>query len=1407
MSQEPGGRDPGKAPRPVLTPADVLRGLVAELASGAAPDHGRVSLACVQGRRRIEFLELTIAEVRSWPERGLLPENDVRQLADALAAEIAEIDGLIQKVQAVPMPLIPMARLVTPAPAQPPAPAPVVTPVPAPPSPVAGPVAPSAPSAPAVPPAPWYAEEKNLRILANLGILVFNVGLIGFITSAWGSLGDSTKVTILAGYGAMLLVGGLALRLKTGLTVTGTALLALAVLAVPIDFFAVHYYGLTDLSRGAVGLAGSAACWLVTVVIGLLTRERLFFWIAYLAKAAAVCYGCDAAGLEYRHWSGPLLGLFLACLLPAWLRRRRSADGRAEPGFEDLLLAPAESFSLAGATAALVLHLTVWLGAEQLDARTGPVAVLAPLALACAYFMLAAGLTRNWSPLIVAAGLKPVIVLAALRAADVPVEEWPIGLMLLAAVMTSLAAWVAARFDREWTLPHLVTGWLAGGIALLWAGGAYVGSELMPHPAQGMSEIDVLLLTAAWPLLAGGLFALLRGNQTGTILAGLLALLETALLLRRWDSPFEPVPAVFVLLALGLAALGLLARRSGSPRAAQCTALLVIADLAAAIGLACILARAGDFWATGWARWALAGLLGLALLYFGELLVMGRKTAWPALAAVHLAVVAAVRSAGLDWPWIAPALAGGALVSLLLFLRSDRLRAAALGWANAAGLAALGLSLAVCLTRPDDRWLALAAVAGTGLVQLITGWSAAIAPARFAGLLLETVAAGMLAFQLGLPARLLWMAAAALAFVHYVLGELGRERSWKQLAGVASDLAVASAGTAALFSVLLGQADWGVLPVLAVGAMVAAILHAVGYEERKSGGEAPACGSTFAVLWAAGFVAAAGVEVLSAGTRLWPELFLLAAAAAQVHGAVWRRRPASEYAALVMLAAGYLLVLEDLELPRRHLCLFAAAVPLVFHGLAHLARRRGWPCFGRSPFDLATPAAWGVVLLALAFSLAQAPSPDLWREAPLWNAVGAFGLLAALHLALSFEREAPRDWPGAAYFNFAGSALAAAAYLLVLRIFSTGTPYRALWIMAIVPPLVAYGLLLIRAELKGRGWAALAVGLAVSALALWQSLLFPDKPLVAALAFAVAAAIYGVIAAFLKSPWFGAAASAAFTVAFFSMLRRLHVPPDHYVLWLTALAALQSLTGSLSGRGERTRRPAMFVGMLLAAGAVTWIAFRHDVYLDRSGGALDAAIWTTLIASAVFALVALLRRSLAAAYPAAAMLLGSYYLVLHRFEVGYAEPYTVPVAALVLLWAQLVAAPRWGRSAGTAAAVAGLALALAPSLALSIDRTSDRHLGHMLSAFALALAAVVAGMAMRRKAYLVAGVAAFGLEGFIKLVHFKIEHHVSDWVWLLLVGLVIIGFVLYAETRRNARLRSRAEEARARIRRLFQGWE
>ncbi len=236
-------------------------------------------------------------------------------------------------------------------------------------------------------------------------------------------------------------------------------------------------------------------------------------------------------------------------------------------------------------------------------------------------------------------------------------------------------------------------------------------------------------------------------------------------------------------------------------------------------------------------------------------------------------------------------------------------------------------------------------------------------------------------------------------------------------------------------------------------------------------------------------------------------------------------------------------------------------------------------------------------------------------------------------------------------------------------------------------------------------------------------------------------------------------------------------------------------------------RPAWATSLLLSIGLTSWMVYRGEVYFARGGAQLDVAIWTVLGTAAVFALVALLRKSRIAAYGAAVALLGSYYLVLHRFAVGYAEFYTIPIATMTLVWARLIVQRKWGVAYARVAAAVGLALLLVPSLALSLDRHDSSHLGHMLWALGLSLVVVMVGMGLRRKVYLFGGAIGFAAEALVKLYHFKLEYSVSDWIWLLLVGMVILGFVLYAETRRNKRLKAHADEARVRLAKMFEGWE
>ncbi|MHC4917027.1 MAG: SCO7613 C-terminal domain-containing membrane protein, partial [Planctomycetota bacterium] len=647
------------------------------------------------------------------------------------------------------------------------------------------------------------------------------------------------------------------------------------------------------------------------------------------------------------------------------------------------------------------------------------------------------------------------------------------------------------------------------------------------------------------------------------------------------------------------------------------------------------------------------------------------------------------------------------------------------------------------------------------------------------------------------------LAAMALPPAYYMLSVVGGRLSWKRFVNSSLDMAVPGAAAALALSVV-GWMSWS---TLAVAIAVAGAL-AVGYLAASSREGARVAREAGHAVGAGALAVSAAIQVCLVEERIIivPELTLAFAAAMQARLAFRQRMRALEYSSLALFGVAYVLGLRDGETDLHKYCLAVAALPVAFYALSFAARRRNWPAFSGSAFDMAAPAAALSLVLALTLSTSGPSTLKYWHRADLWYAVAASAILGAVYLALSYT-DNPRKWLHPVAANFAGSALAALSYLLVLKVFSTGTPYRALWIMGVAPLIIAYGLILDRKGMRPRGSAAIAVGVLVTVLALWQAMRFPDKPLVATLAFAVAAATFGVISAMRESAYFGAAASAAFSVAYFSLIRKLGVPANSYVLWLAALGILQVLVGGLGRRGERQRRPATFVGMALAIGVSVWMIARGEVYFARGSREIDFAIWTTLGAAVTFGIVALLRRSWAAALPAAAGVLGSYYLVLHRFAVTSTEFYTVPVALMLLAWSRLVVRRKYGPSRANFSDGVGLALLVVPSLALSLDMNADAHLFHMLAAFALSIAAVVAGMVLRRKVYLAGGAVGFAIEGCIKLFHFKLKHEVSNWIWLLVIGVVIIGFVLYAETKRNKRLREAADEAKARLARMFEKWE
>jgi hypothetical protein len=1715
-----------------------LKALLAARPSAGDPDLLR--LAALKGRidRRLKFLEGLLSELQCWSERELLRGDELERLLRATGDEMAGLrDGLAELQRPVAKPAIPIARLVVedeqppeavadalPAPASEPQPeveAAGVRVIQEPVSAiaveerVAGDVA----GPEAEPRQPWYTQDRNLRILANLGILVFNIGLVGFITSAWGGWQDATKVAVLSGYTALLLIGGLLLRVKTKLAVTGMSLLALGVLGVPIVFFSLHFYNLTGLGSGALGLMGAGSCLLVSLGVGAKTREKLFFWFAYLAVVSGACYLCDALGLEFEKWAGPLIVLFGAsAAVDTWARKKNFAPDSL-PG---LLLSPAAVVSAVGACAALLVHLFFWLGLQRISAEGSPAAVIVPLVLSCIFFMGYAWAQGQGWLLAVAGALKLMILGASLQALAVPLHEYPVYYMLLGVLLVSCAGFFRSRLAAQWTLPHYATGWVAAIAALLCAGAVYVSDPSMSWSAAGMSAMDVFILTVAPALVAATVFAAARGRLLPTVLAALLATLQCALLLKRYAIPWESVPLCYALLAALVGLLGAVAGRNAS-REEQGEALTIAGYGLSVLGLICLLSRIESFWWGSGARWALLFSAVILAAYVSRSLLW-KAAAVPVMLGFYAVLVFGSRSLGWEWTALAPVLAGGALLSAAVLWPLRSFRDAALCAGHAAGWAALALAFFTYIEAPEQSHWGLLAVGLVAVLHLGSAVAKRLAVMEYTGLLVAGAALLLSGYELGAPVDRLGLLALGLPLVYFVLEQISRKLEWKLFDASAAFAGALSACAALVFTVAFGGGDPDVLPglmvmaavlvlplvvVLALGdndqgrGLVLTVLEAVGagalvvaaaaqvlwceaslwpqlallamgccyaysalrrgrrlseylsmtviaaayllvfpeFEMEASrygmvamalplafygisaigrdlewksfvqssfdmvvpaavavlvlsvfgwlGGAYMAVVVIAAALLGAGFVSlvrgrteshpalaghciaavlvaiAVGVQVLRDDAPFLPQLALAVFAGLQVMAAVDRKSRPLEYSSLMLLGVVYVLILrdcglkardaglatcalpaayyvlslvaerfswksfrdsafdvavpaaaavlvltvlgwvhwglvvaavvlgglvsiaylllagclnsrglrsagaalatlgliagvalqvqrehlfllpqgalaalavlqvwvalrrrmvaveycslavaggawllmwQDAELPLENYCLAAVVIPLAFYGLSAVGKRLSWKAYAGSAFDMAAPAAALAVTLAFAFSLGKPVSRAVWYRADLCCAIGTTAALAAAYLALSYTRNA-RKWLDPSVSNFLGSALVAASYLLILRVFSRGTPYRALWIMGIVPVLLAYGVVLVKRGMKLRGYGPLLVGVGVSLGSLWQALLFPEEPLVATLAFVVAAAFYGVLAGTLNSTWFGAAASAAFSVGYFSLLRKLGVPAENYVLWLVGLGIMQSVVGGLDGKGARQRRPAMFVGMLLSIGIVSWMVYQGEVYFARGGAQIDTAIWTVLGTAAVFAVVALLRRSRIAAYGAAVALLGSYYLVLHRFAVGYTEFYTIPIAVMTLAWARLVVQRRWGALYANVAAAAGIALLLMPSLALSLDRHDLRHLGHMFWALGLSMALVAAGMGMRRKAYLIGGTIGFAAEALVKLYHFKLAYNVSDWIWLLLVGVVILGFVVYAETKRNKRLKVHADEARERLAKMFEDWE
>lgn len=534
-----------------------------------------------------------------------------------------------------------------------------------------------------------------------------------------------------------------------------------------------------------------------------------------------------------------------------------------------------------------------------------------------------------------------------------------------------------------------------------------------------------------------------------------------------------------------------------------------------------------------------------------------------------------------------------------------------------------------------------------------------------------------------------------------------------------------------------------------------------------------------------------------------PTILTTAAAALLLIGVRLARPPASwldegvlAVGAALLVPVPYVLALAHAGFDGHAICPFVMLLAGAYAGVAYGCQYAPGRPFIQSAMGVGLGLAAGSLCLALG---------DLtcYLRANLFCPILTCLFGAAITILLCFCRR-PVNWLPGALLSSCGAVLVLVAYLLELQWFAPDSAYGPIAVFGLSPALAAAGWAMRRRGMTAEWGPFVAVALLESGLALALSAV-GDAQVRILVCFACSA-FWGGIGLLFGWRVFSFLASLAVIGAYFTILQELHVPSRLYGVWLVTLALGKVVTGSVveSHRPEPQRHPMVVVGLGITFMALGELAVNARAYV---GNEVWIGIGVAFLCATVYVAAWLFQKNPLFLYLSGMSLIGAYYIYAFHNEWTAWEAYTLPIAGLVLAWAHLVGRRIYESEEARVLDAVGIGLLVGPSIVQALDITRRPH---ALAALLLSLWAVVIGMPLRRRVYVVWGTVAFVLTVLIWGVQILREAGLSGTTWWMLVGGAIFAFAALLEYVRRARQRAieRGEGGvRAWFERWLEGWE